>query len=371
MKKIIIPLFICLFLGFQTQSSAQNYFESKDYEPELKHLVLAHPTVYNLKTFVNLLEKNLVDLPDTRIVGVFHYKEQFDYSESEKYLDTCKNLHTEIFLHQLTDSISAGELYQSNALSDDFEMIFDNSEGTVFFGGPDLPPVTYGEKTHFLTSIYDPYRHYFELSFLFHLAGGKQDPDFHNFMKERKNYLVYGFCLGMQTMNVAAGGTMVQDIPTEIYGTAFAENILELENDKLHRNYNNHLYIDESLLSGSFHSIEPLENTLIHELAGENSAPLVYSNHHQCVDELGQHYSVMARSMDGRIVEALEHTEYSNVIGVQFHPEAMRLYNPEIRFRMNPGDPLQTGKNVLIENNSYLFHKAYWKDFSRRFKDLN
>jgi putative glutamine amidotransferase len=174
----------------------------------------------------------------------------------------------------------------------------------------------------------------------------------------------------MQTMNVAAGGTMIQDIPTELYKTGFAEDILKLETDKLHRNYNNHLYIDETLLSGSFHRIQPAKNTLISKLAGENPSPLVYSNHHQCVDDLGLNYSVMARSMDGKIVEALKHDKYENVIGVQFHPEAMRLYNKDIQFRIAPGDPLQTGKKVLQKKNSYQFHVNYWKDFSKRFNEL-
>ncbi len=103
------------------------------------------------------------------------------------------------------------------ALGDDYRKIFEHSEGTVFFGGPDLPPEVYNEKTSLHTSIYDPYRHYFELSFLFHLLGGYQAEKFEPLLKEDPDYLIYGFCLGMQTMNVATGGTMMQRM---IFGSA-------------------------------------------------------------------------------------------------------------------------------------------------------
>ncbi len=67
-----------------------------------------------------------------------------------------------------------------------------------------------------LTRLTDPYRHYFEASFLFHLLGGSQNIDYTPFLEVNKEYTVYAICLGIQTMNIAAGGTMTQDIPSEL-----------------------------------------------------------------------------------------------------------------------------------------------------------
>jgi putative glutamine amidotransferase len=370
MKKMIFFTASLVFFLFLQQIQAQKYFGTQNYNPSYRHLVLAHPTAYNLRTFVNLIEKEMIQLENTRIVGVFHEKERYNYSKTQQYLDTCKSIPAEILLHKLADPISENELYRFNSLTDDFKAIFKSAEGVVFFGGPDMPPGIYGEQTSLLTSIYDPYRHYFEISFLYHLTGGKQTKNYVPLLEENREFLIYGFCLGMQSMNVAAGGSMYQDIPTEIYQIHFAEEVVKLKNDQTHRNYYRHISTDDELLSGSFHRILINAGSLLDSLADSNPSPMVYSNHHQCVDELGLDYKPMAYSMDNKIVEAIRHEKYPNVIGVQFHPEAMRLYNTDILFKLRPDGALEKGFEILKGTQSFEFHKAYWKDFSRRFNAL-
>src|SRR5690606_40614006 len=73
-----------------------------------------------------------------------------------------------------------------------------------------IPPGVYGEENT-LSVITDPQRHYFETTFLFQLLGGFWNEDFKPFLNEKPKYMVTGFCLGMQTMNVATGGTRSEE----------------------------------------------------------------------------------------------------------------------------------------------------------------
>jgi putative glutamine amidotransferase len=335
-----------------------------------KNLVLTHPTVHNLKTFKKILDRALISIDGYKIVGIYHENERYDYQEARNYLDTADVSEVDMFLHEFSDTIHPGVLYQENKLTDDYRKVFRHSRGVIFFGGPDLPPQAYDEKTHLLTSIYDPYRHYFELSFLFHLFGGPQNRYHKPLLSEQPGYLIYGFCLGMQTMNVAAGGTMVQDIPTEIYGIHYIEDLLDLDPDRLHRNYHRKVSIADDLLSGNFHRINIKETSPFRQLNLSNPTPMVYSNHHQAVDQPGKGFRVTATSMDGKVVEALQHRKFNNVLGVQFHPEASFLYDKNRTFRINPRDTvLFSGREMLLKSKSLSFHRKFWKDFEKRLKN--
>ena len=366
MKKISVLLFMVFVVtsGLRGQEATG---EPLDNHPGTQNLLLTHPTAHNLRVMVSLLEQDLIELKDYRLVGVYHHKERYDYGRSKAFIDTLNYDGPEIFLKELGDSISPDMLYRDNPLTDDFRILFRQSQGVVFFGGPDMPPQVYGGKTHLLTSVYDPYRHYFELSFLYHLLGGLQSTDYEELVAQDPDYLIYGFCLGMQTMNVATGGSLVQDIPWEIYGLDHVEDILKLDRDRLHRNYNNRLSMDEDLLSGHFHRVHFTSAALSESWGVQDFHPLVYSNHHQAVDEVGKGLQVTATSMDGKIIEGLRHRDYGHVIGVQFHPEALFLYDSTARYRMAPPDRVSfTGPGMLKKARSMNFHRRFWRDFNRR-----
>ena len=333
-----------------------------------RNLLLTHPTVNNLKVMVHLFEQDMIELQDYRLVGVYHRRERYEYKRSKAFIDTLDYDGPKIFLREIGDSISADRLYRNNPLTDDFRILFRQSEGAVFFGGPDMPPQVYGAKTHLLTSVYDPYRHYFELSFLHHLLGGAQQSGYEGLMAQDPDYVIYGFCLGMQTMNVAAGGTLIQDIPWRVYGLRHVEDILELDRDRLHRNYHRRISMEDDLLSGHFHRVRFTEASLVERWhMDDDFHPLVYSNHHQAVGEVGKGYRVMATSMDGKIIEALRHEDYKHVIGVQFHPEASFLYDSTLTYRTSPGDKESfSGDEILEKARSMDFHRRFWQDFDRR-----
>jgi putative glutamine amidotransferase len=354
MKRIIILLAI-LF------SVASFSFAQKE-----NTLIFVHPTKYNLSLFNYLLENEIVKIDDLKIIGVYHSKENYDYSKSEAFIKE-KELSF-IKLIEIEEDLSDDQLYTKNNCTNIFTNLFGKSNGIFFFGGPDLPPAIYGEQISLLTRMTDPYRHYMEASFLFHLLGGSQNLDFVPLLEANPDYTIYGICLGMQTMNIANGGTMVQDIPSEIYELTTVEEILKSDNNTQHRNYNNNLVNDSTLFSGSFHEIKIINPIPLTGKNNKNSKPLVYSNHHQAIENLGKDLKIIATSGDGKIIEAIAHKKYPNVLGIQFHPEGTYLHDLEMKYRKSPKDELKAGKQILLDSDSYIFHLTFWECFSEKMK---
>ncbi|MFP4025982.1 MAG: gamma-glutamyl-gamma-aminobutyrate hydrolase family protein, partial [Thiohalospira sp.] len=293
----------------------------------------------------------------------------YDYSRSKIYIE--RNAELPIKLIEVHDDINANNLYQKNNCTGIYSEIFNRSDGILFMGGPDLAPETYNEPMNLLTRMTDPYRHYFEVSFLFHLIGGAQNTEFVPLLENNPNYIVYAICLGMQTMNVAAGGNLIQDIPSEVYKLHYVEDVLMQANNQQHRNYNNHLLVDTTLFSGNFHQIKITNSTPLVGEYTENLEPLIYSNHHQAIEKTGKDLEVIATSTDGNIVEAVQHKKYPNVLGIQFHPEGTYLHNSKKKYRKNSEDELKSGKQILEENDSYIFHLKFWEIFSEKLESTN
>ncbi|MFC2104124.1 hypothetical protein ACFLS4_02075 [Bacteroidota bacterium] len=67
-----------------------------------------------------------------------------------------------------------------------------------------------------------------------------------------------------------------------------------------------------------------------------------------------------------KIIEAIAHKKYPNVLGIQFHPEGTYLHDLEIKYRKAPNDELKSGKQILIDHNSYQFHLEFWNTFSKK-----
>jgi len=151
-------------------------------------------------------------------------------------------------------------------------------DGLILVGGGDVPPSTYGQQPHQTVKPLPPQRYDFERKLItLWLASGKP---------------ILGICLGMQFTNVVAGGTLIQDIPSQI-GT-----------DVDHRAY---------------HTVKIEPNSLLAKILGAEQAR-VFSSHHQAVGDLGMGLIVAARSEDG-IVEALERVNGGFGLFVQWHPE--------------------------------------------------
>jgi putative glutamine amidotransferase len=182
-------------------------------------------------------------------------------------------------------------------------------------------------------------------------------------LEQKPEYKILGICLGMQTMNVATGGTLVQDIPTEIYSQETAEQVLVADTDARHRNYNNNFGTDDEEIWGHFHRINCLlPDRLQSFLNGSDKNPVVLSSHHQAAGRIGKGLLVAATSMDGKIVEALVHEKYPNVTGVQFHPEPPFLYQQENKLHLVPGQPAKDSfMDLYGGSKGETFNRNIWK----------
>jgi len=342
-------------------SNSQNDSNSLASGKTTRQVIVMHPTVNNLKTLLYLTKNAIFPLPkDYRVVGVYDAREVYDYKKSQKFIED-EGL-TNVSLLKVKSTISADSLYVTNSSTAIFTQLFNESRGVIFLGGPDMPPATYGDSTNLLTEVTDPYRHYLELSFMFHLLGGNQNATFKPLMAGRPDFRVLGICLGMQTMNVATGGTLYQDIPTELYGQTTVEQVLAADRNGQHRNYHTNLTADTALIWGSFHQIALAGGTKMKRISlALEAAPFVLSSHHQCVKQLGKGLMAAAWSMDGRVVEAIEHVRFPNVVGVQFHPEPSILYQPARKLQFESGKPAESSFIDLYPGDKgEAFHREFW-----------
>ncbi len=175
-------------------------------------------------------------------------------------------------------------------------------DGLLMPGGADIPPSEYGEEAHESVALLDESRFEFEKALVTAWMNETDKP-------------LLGICLGSQWINVAAGGSLVQDIPSEI-GTD-------------HREPHSVVLEPDSRLARIFGTTE-LE---------------VNSHHHQAAKRIGSGLRAVAKAPDG-VVEATESTDPDRfLIGVQWHPE-----------KMMPEDSLQT---KLLE--AFVEASAGWR----------
>lgn len=367
MKKILTAT--VLFLLFIILLNNCRIEDKTDIEDKIT-IAVVNPAVGSLQGIQSLIENNIIDVPGLQILAVCYQKAENDWEAVKGYVN---NSETDIFRFERIDGVlSDNTLFKDNELTEPFREIFDKTDGIIFLGGADFPPVIYGEKTRLLTNIRTPFRHYFELSFLFHLIGGSQDTIRTPLLASKPAYPVIGFCLGMQSMNVASGGSMYQDIPSDIYGLQFVEEILALDKNQLHKNYWQNISPDDKMIWSNFHQIKSQMPFSIfdHVLWENNTTPFVYSSHHQTINKLGLDIKVVATSIDEKVVEIIAHNKWKHVFGVQFHPEVASLYVENgSEYKWQPNDTLLVSyKQFLIQNRSLNFHKNFWQKVSEIFR---
>ncbi|MCK4664832.1 MAG: gamma-glutamyl-gamma-aminobutyrate hydrolase family protein [Bacteroidales bacterium] len=364
MKKLLIIIFF--YLPFVVYSQIISNLDSLNDKTD--YIVITHPTVSNLKNFKYLTDNKVIKLNNFHLLCIYYKNEKYDYEQTIKYIQN--NFIQNIYLYEIKGQLNPLNLFSENSFSELFYKIFNLSKGILFFGGPDIPPKIYGEKTNLLTVITDPHRHYFEISFLFHLLGGSQNEDFKPFLNENPDYPVWAFCLGLQSMNVATGGSLYQDIPHQIYNENLIENILKFDNDNIHKNYRKLIADNKDISGGCFHKIKFIDKEFFIKKMGfeKEYCPVVYSYHHQCIKKLGKNLQVIAVSMDRKIIESVNHKIFGNVLGFQFHPEKSDLYNPEKLYKLSPDKKAIPFVEIINKSNSKLFYDTFWNYFSEIIK---
>lgn len=154
-------------------------------------------------------------------------------------------------------------------------------DGIILTGGGDIDPSFYQEELKYKALEFNTKRDEIELWIARNFPGP-----------------ILGICRGMQVINVAFGGTLIQDIKTEL--KPFVDHG---EPDIL-----------------SFHKVKLVDKTRLKELFGSSTIK-VNSSHHQAVKTLGENLKASAYAEDG-LIEAIESTE-KDIIGVQWHPESL------------------------------------------------
>lgn len=360
--KIILSLSLLIFM----QSAYAQDFLTNGWKKDHTYLLLAHPTVQNIETIDFLLKNDILKLKDVEFIGVYPAAESYDYNQS---IELIKQPGMGRFhLQEVQGTEDTASVYATNGWSPVFKELFNHSTGIFFFGGPDIQPELYGQKNRYAV-VTDPNRHAFECSFLFHLLGGYQNKAFEPFLKKRPSYFVTGFCLGLQSMNVATGGTLIQDIPAQKYNKTTAEATLKLKKEQLHRNYWPEVSKDTLLMGINFHPIAFTAHPFFTKKVKANNKlhPKVISSHHQAIEKLGKDFIVTATSLDGQIIEGIQHRLYPNVFAVQFHPEVPSLYEQGEKLKFSPTDEPKSYYDILSKEDRE-FHLKYWKTISKAIK---
>ncbi|MBI3140294.1 MAG: type 1 glutamine amidotransferase [Rhodocyclales bacterium] len=176
-----------------------------------------------------------------------------------------------------------GILHRSNIRLSDYAAHLD---GLVLQGGADLSPQTYGEEPLRPEWSGDRVRDVYEMELL------------HEFIEAGRPVL--GICRGAQLINVAFGGTLYQDISSQMEDAA----------EHVHADYDRHTHELR---------LEP-DSPLARLFPGREQGRVV-SIHHQAVKALGRELRVEATSVPDGLIEAIRWTGRGYVLGVQWHPE--------------------------------------------------
>jgi putative glutamine amidotransferase len=164
--------------------------------------------------------------------------------------------------------------------------------GLLLTGGDDVAPARYGESTHATVVEAEPGRDEFELAVIA-AALDKRLP-------------IFAICRGVQVLNVACGGTLVQDIPSQVAG-ALAHSLTVPPHEPYALAHEVWVEKDSRLA------------TLLRERLVEDACD-VNSRHHQAVRQVGKGFRVCATAPDG-VIEAIENPDAPFCLGVQWHPE--------------------------------------------------
>ena len=166
-------------------------------------------------------------------------------------------------------------------------------DGLMLTGGDDVAPPLYGEQPHETITNAEAGRDEFEIG-LVKAARERGVP-------------IFAICRGVQVLNVACGGTLVQDIPSLVKG-ALTHDLPVPPNQSY------------SLAHEIWLEKDSLLSILMRERLSDTDACDVNSRHHQAVKDLAPGFRVCATAPDG-VIEAIEDPERRFCLGVQWHPE--------------------------------------------------
>jgi putative glutamine amidotransferase len=185
--------------------------------------------------------------------------------------------------------LTGGDPWELGHAADPVDTVVASCAGLLLTGGADVAPERYGEARHSTVADVDTARDEYEIALVqAALAAGLP---------------VLAICRGLQVMNVAAGGSLIQDIPSQV-GTAVPHQVQNPKDAVAH---------DVSIVPGS-------RLAALMGIAVVGGRLPVNSRHHQAVRRIAAGFVVTAAAPDG-VIEALELPQARFCVGVQWHPE--------------------------------------------------
>ena len=173
------------------------------------------------------------------------------------------------------------------ALVENPDEVLDRIDALVLAGGCDIDPTYYGQEPHPATTGVVPPRDEFELALLTRAI--------------ERDMPTLCVCRGMQLLNIVRGGTLVQHLPDVLHTEEHRRN--------------------PGTFDGNEHDVQLASGSLAAHAAG-GELTMTKSHHHQGVDVIGEGLVVTGRSTIDDLPEAIELTESTFMLGVQWHPEA-------------------------------------------------
>ncbi len=163
-------------------------------------------------------------------------------------------------------------------------------DGLLLTGGMDHDPKLYGSKKHPKTDTLHSIRQEYEIE----IAKLAMKTDFP----------ILGVCLGCQTLNIVNGGTLIQDIPSQV-----KTNIAHSQKEGR---------------SAQTHDVHIEKNSRLFRILKKGKIK-TNSFHHQALGKVGKKFKIVGRASDN-IIEAIEYQNNRFVLGVQWHPEELTGY---------------------------------------------
>jgi putative glutamine amidotransferase len=233
-----------------------------------------------------VMKKTLILLVGLLMAGFSYAQKKPIIGLSSNWID---NSYTSAYVTYVRSVMKTGGVPVVLPVTSDESMIgqyLDIIDGLIMTGGEDIDPSYFGEEPIKGMGRIVPERDEFDIKLIK--------------MAVARNIPVLGICRGEQLLNVAFGGTLYQDIPSQI-------GEIGLKHNQNAPNYH------------ASHGIEIEKGSFMEVLLGTTFIR-VNSLHHQAVKDIAPGFIATAKSKDG-IIEAIEMIGSKRVLGVQFHPE--------------------------------------------------
>lgn len=196
------------------------------------------------------------------------------YTVGEPYVKAVKSHGAIPLIIPINSDIESSKIYA------------DMIDGLLIPGGEDVNPLNYNMEPHPAVNLTLNTKDLFEIALIKEMR--------------KLNKPVLGICRGMQIINVAFGGNLIQDIPSQTDSFICHKQAMEIRSE-------------------ATHTVNIEKSSKLYELLGETAN--VNSYHHQAVGDVAPGFTVSAKAPDG-IIEAIESSD-KKILAVQWHPECL------------------------------------------------